>query len=253
MKSSLLSPLIKPLISSIIEKQTAQSLWAPSQISPYLWLDASDVSTLTTIGDNVVQWDDKSGNANHASQTSTSRQPLTGIETLNGLNVVSTNNDRPFKIPINITGPFHVFMVYDADNIITNRGFFEFKTPRHAIMTDGIAGHGNDIYTANIPDSGILHTYKPNSIGVEVYFSGVDLSPNTQNSSYTNGSFSELWLFDDSTGGNRLDARIGEVILVNAQLSNSDIEKMDGYLAHKWGMEADLPSGHPYKTSPPEV
>jgi len=31
-----------------------------------LWLDAADSSTLTLSGSNVIQWNDKSGNGNHA-------------------------------------------------------------------------------------------------------------------------------------------------------------------------------------------
>ena len=31
----------------------------------------------------------------------------------------------------------------------------------------------------------------------------------------------------------------------------SYIERAEGYLAHKWGLESELPAGHPYKSSPP--
>ena len=31
----------------------------------------------------------------------------------------------------------------------------------------------------------------------------------------------------------------------------SDVEKAEGYLAHKWGMDGSLPSNHPYKNSAP--
>ena len=31
----------------------------------------------------------------------------------------------------------------------------------------------------------------------------------------------------------------------------SDVEKAEGYLAHKWGMDGLLPAGHPYKNSAP--
>ena len=33
----------------------------------------------------------------------------------------------------------------------------------------------------------------------------------------------------------------------------SDVQKAEGYLAWKWGLESSLPSGHPYKNSPPTV
>ena len=31
----------------------------------------------------------------------------------------------------------------------------------------------------------------------------------------------------------------------------SDVEKAEGYLAHKWGLTANLPVSHPYKSSAP--
>ena len=31
----------------------------------------------------------------------------------------------------------------------------------------------------------------------------------------------------------------------------SDVEKAEGYLAHKWGLTANLPVTHPYKSSAP--
>ena len=30
-----------------------------------------------------------------------------------------------------------------------------------------------------------------------------------------------------------------------------DVEKAEGYLAHKWGLESNLPVSHPYKSSAP--
>jgi hypothetical protein len=45
---------------------------------------------------------------------------------------------------------------------------------------------------------------------------------------------------------------ISEIIITPSTISSADRERVEGYLAHKWGLTADLPSGHPYKTSPPE-
>ena len=33
--------------------------------------------------------------------------------------------------------------------------------------------------------------------------------------------------------------------------STTQIEKAEGYLAHKWGLEGNLDSSHPYKSTPP--
>jgi hypothetical protein len=42
-----------------------------------------------------------------------------------------------------------------------------------------------------------------------------------------------------------------EVVVANATSSATDRQKLEGYLAHKWGTTAHLPVGHPYKTTAP--
>jgi hypothetical protein len=44
---------------------------------------------------------------------------------------------------------------------------------------------------------------------------------------------------------------IGEVISYSNALELSDAQKVEGYLAWKWGMTSLLPSAHPYKNVPP--
>jgi hypothetical protein len=49
-------------------------------------------------------------------------------------------------------------------------------------------------------------------------------------------------------------SRIGEMICgakSSGSYATSDREKLEGYLAHKWGLESNLPSTHPYKSSAP--
>jgi len=40
-------------------------------------------------------------------------------------------------------------------------------------------------------------------------------------------------------------------MVVCAHLSAEDREKMEGYLAWKWGLQAKLASAHQYKSNPP--
>lgn len=44
---------------------------------------------------------------------------------------------------------------------------------------------------------------------------------------------------------------IAEAIFTRAKQSNPDREKVEGYLAHKYGLQANLASSHPYRTSRP--
>lgn len=46
--------------------------------------------------------------------------------------------------------------------------------------------------------------------------------------------------------------KFAEVIVSSTLLSTLDRQKTEGYLAHKWGLGANLPVGHPYKTVGPK-
>ena len=48
-----------------------------------------------------------------------------------------------------------------------------------------------------------------------------------------------------------MDGAIGELIVVKGDLSTDGRQIIEGYLAHKWGLEGSLPISHPYKSSPP--
>src|SRR5690606_16548916 len=50
-----------------------------------------------------------------------------------------------------------------------------------------------------------------------------------------------------------MEGQIGEVILIKRTLSQDERQKMEGYLAHKWGMQDELPTGHPYRNTIPMV
>ena len=61
--------------------------FSPLDLSPNLWLDATDATTITEVSGDVSQWDDKSGNGNNVSQSVITDRPSNG-GTLNGNNVI---------------------------------------------------------------------------------------------------------------------------------------------------------------------
>jgi hypothetical protein len=55
---------------------------------------------------------------------------------------------------------------------------------------------------------------------------------------------------------NAFNGDIAEIVVVHEALSTGDRQKLEGYLAHKWGLTGNLPGAspgpeHPYKTNPP--
>ena len=77
------------------------STFDPLTLSPALWLDASDASTISLDGSSKVsQWSDKSGNARHFTDNSAPSERPTYADTRNGLSVVSFNGAQFLGAPV---------------------------------------------------------------------------------------------------------------------------------------------------------
>lgn len=90
------------------------SSFNPLSLSPALWLDASDASTLfqsnggaaaAADGDPVGYWLDKSGNAKHASQTDGTMKPLLKLNSQNGKNGILADGVNDYiRSALNMNG-----------------------------------------------------------------------------------------------------------------------------------------------------
>ena len=56
---------------------------------------------------------------------------------------------------------------------------------------------------------------------------------------------------DAGTPASASKVRISEVLIYQDAFSSSDVDKLEGYLAHKWNLTNRLTSGHPYSSSAP--
>jgi hypothetical protein len=57
--------------------------------------------------------------------------------------------------------------------------------------------------------------------------------------------------FDWAISAGAFKGYIGEVITYPSVLTDTNRQKIEGYLAWKWGLQGSLPIGHPYKNAPP--
>ena len=65
-----------------------------------------------------------------------------------------------------------------------------------------------------------------------------------------------LYIGNSSTKNQSIHSQLAEIIIIDHSLGamvpqDSIREKIEGYLAHKWGIEGNLPADHTYKTYPP--
>jgi len=248
-----------------------QILWTPANITVQAWWDASDTSTVLTNGTAVTNWMDKSGNGLHLSQTTNATlQPVTGATISNGLNAINFTGDlmetasNPFGATVSNAFVIAVHKVESTQD----GAFFSLtgsSTNANRWQSNCPWGDGNVVFDCG----GALGTNRVSaSYGVSAgsnalvsfYCSKVD---NVQQI-YKNGTL----LVGDTTGHavntvtnitvggsdtSYQDTTIGEFIIINSTVNTTTRQKMEGYLAHKWGLTANLPSDHPYKSLPPII
>lgn len=267
-----------------------QKLWQPSELtSLVLWLDAEDTSTLVFNGSTVSQWNDKSGNGNHVSNATASTQPTylaTGYNGKPTLRFTNTNQEYLFKDGVvnfsaqndlTIAAVFELLQTtYRWDMIAGWRNVANSSTsPANGVpilqamsMSPEIGYHNTDKVDTRIKvDVTTRLGKKIATIGRSGGVNGNGGSATVTCTGFSQATYqtdaTQTWANDNATGfqiggrqqtgtdyGNKY---ISEVIGLNAKLSDSDRQKLEGYMAWKWKLEANLPAGHPYKLFPPTV
>ena len=242
--------------------------WNPKYIPTVFWYDPSDAETITTSGTTVTQVIDKSGNGYNLSVITAGRiGPTIGTRTLNGLNVfeyalpdpnnqVLENNSFSYN---QVTTPLNIAMIFrtDTETVATQDFFFsgtEDSLNRLAVRKtqfDSVQmlGTGTAIVTPNgtAPDNQdfILLT-KWNSTSSQLRLNGSLLSSGNIGTTL----FTSINLGASEGEASSIEGYIAEVV---AFADNSKQEIVEGYLAWKWGLVANLPVGHPYKNQPPTL
>lgn len=255
-----------------INRDLSKLAWTPAQLTTALWLDAADSSTITESGGAVSQWDDKSGNNNHATQGTGSSQPTTSARNLNGQNVLDFSSDF-MRAPVNIDSadqPNMSFFVVFAQDVTTGSmalfGADDGGWDRIALLNSDVDtgvewgvsnGAGTTAFEPTRTPDTDPHILSWISDAGVASASGVSLdgeNPTNFTESLTSTTLTDMGIGARNQNGNRLmDGFIAEIVVLNTTVDTSDRQLIEGYLAHKWGLVGNLPVGHPYKTSPPTV
>ena len=87
------------------------------------------------------------------------------------------------------------------------------------------------------------------SASQEVFSNGILVASNTQTILSSNMPF--LTVGATSTGAEPYEGTVGELIVFNTKLATYQRQVLEGYLAAKWGLQASLPSTHPFTKGRP--
>jgi hypothetical protein len=242
-----------------------------------LWLDAADPHTRTVSSGEITAWNDKSGKGNNVTFVGTPGFHYNAVDQ----GVESPGSGSPnsyFSVPVNSrkssTPNFHMFIVYKwldygipSDNalwgqdsgggfnriqllgISSGLSFLEFAFiyanyawqnlyPLNTGSRTLYSAHLNYLWNSYINQNG-------SSIGnfVESYAANETSDTNTY---FGNGS-------NGSGGISNFPSRIqyNEILIYTKNVTTKDRQAIEGYLAWKWGLQANLPAGHPYLNAHP--
>jgi len=259
--------------------------WDPStDITAAIWFDASDISSYTLSGSNVTALTDKAGNAtvtvngtpnvsttldskntftfvpdedfttDEVAQASSGNHWAIGVMQWNSINDTqdsfwstennsgSITNKRDYAVSSGNTSAFNGEL--DLDGLLSNRISSTIGNLQE--FDSGIAQNTWVILVAIFNKTG-------NQIAVRVDGDNAFTPVNDYDNSLD--TLMDLRIFRNRAN-ERMGGRMAEFFTVadvpgTGGTDITDVQKAEGYLAHKWGLEGSLPVDHPYKSSAP--
>jgi hypothetical protein len=262
---------------SVLLAASNAQLWTPAQLTTSLWLDGADSSTITTVSGDVSAWNDKSGNSRNVSQATPGSRPT--LTTFNGLQAVLFDGSSDFLQSAasittgTYTGWFEVVwvgtrsgsggtIVTERSSVLVGTSQWVFVSNVGYISTDGVnasSNHSVSNTTFNAIQTGggiVVHRHQPGARD-QLFVNGTLETVTAGTASNITGGTSYFRIgAREGAVGQYWNGTICEVVVTafaSATFSTTNRQRIEGYLAHKWGLASLLPAGHPFKSAPPYV
>lgn len=244
-----------------------------------LWLDGNDpAGTGTPPANNasITTWVDKSSSAASGTPTGT---PVYQTSFANGYGSVKFPGsayiqNTSYSLTLSSKSFFMVCSSYAAATNANPAGFMSFgNTAQVYNQQNGTAYQGPESSFNN--KFGFLQAYgnggyytsfgspfgetplaiysdTQNGTAAALYVNGSNLANHTL--SYTPGTSTQYRIGRRTDAlGQYLYGNVCEVLVYTGVLSTTNRQLIEGYLAWKWGLQASLPSGHPYLSAAPFI
>ena len=250
---------------------TNTNYFSPTQIAGCaLWLDAADISSLfkdtagtqlvTTNGDIVRRINDKSGNSRNATTSATTNIYKTSQS--NGNSAIQVPSDSGFATPsftVSSANTCSLFIVALQNSPLSgNVALFRNNTGANntlrlqlesSLTRINVNSLGATTSSLMITRLGFPNIYSVgfDSSAITSFFNGTSTSGGQSGTSDGSLASSTTYAFATNTG---MNGYFYEVILYNTNLTLIQRQAVEGYLAWKWGTQANLPTTHPYFYNP---
>jgi len=238
-----------------------------------LWLDSADLSSISfSSGSNVSQWRDKTINFNNATPT--------GSITYDSINrSMNLTAGGRFSGAIRIEGytgsgiGLSFFAVATVRSVysggansrlvqFTDGTNIDFNSPSavaYSMNSTGLMQINRNLQFVSLASVLAVNQFFITScvanisgntlINVNGATSGGLFASNTTTT--TTNSMTRYFIGGGVQFGDSWTGSVNEVIVCSASLSEIQRQQVEGYLAWKWSLQAQLPASHPYKNAPP--
>ena len=245
-------------------------IFTPLQIqtgSCQLWLDGADPAGTGIVPANgtvLTSWIDKSGKSKNATGVNSPTVVTSGV---NSLSVVSYNGSS-YSYSSIAAGSFSsgmvIFIVYKVNGAVTycapitrtigNMGYpiDQYNSVRYMGGPGGIAGGGSSWSHASATNTTLFTQIILTSGNIlSEYVNGTSATVTGAFPYSDTASFIYIGTRDDKVTS--FNGYMCEAIVYNAVFTTPQQQQVEGYLAWKWGLQANLPANHPYKSSTPDI
>jgi hypothetical protein len=268
---------LAPLARSIANN----TVWQPNQISGLaVWLDSYRVNGTTMPGNNtqVSSWVNLANQSANFTQATSSRQPTFLTNSVNtkypSLYFNSSNTAASIQYLYNgtniqNTSDASFFFVSQYTNVGGDQTQIDQRkatngTPMRCFKANQnqIRDPAGNLYTMNLTapaNTLVMRSYRDTLNTSLGYLNGTQVtsSSGTYNQQAADNYGILIGCHFDSFNNNTIagltfaKVYISEVLIYNSFLSLSDQQRVEGYLAWKWGLQGSLPANHPFKRWPP--
>jgi len=245
-----------------------ESVWNPSMISTVLWLDANDSATITQSSGAVSQWNDKSGNGRNFTQSTSANRPTYASTGLNNKPTLEFGADDFMELTSGLISQLYTIVcVANASSLSTNSVLFAGGSKVNSNPRQQLDRDNTTLRVINRNDGGTITDATQGTITSAAYIqtgtqsstlAGVSLNGNTLTTAAAVTGTTSITVYTigalfpgSSTAGAFHNGDISEIVYVAGEPSTSTRQRIEGYLAWKWGLTSNLPAGHPYKTIGP--
>ena len=245
----------------------ADSKWSPADTTTQLWYDASDLDSLVVSGSDLTQWGDKSGNGYHLTKDQNANDNAqSGVASLRGRNVIEissgdTLTNRDWNHDHNTTALYLAF-VWKAytegaqDFILHHTDATSARQALRRTTTNQLQWLGSNISGTNPSPFGFGNMPEGDDNLTSIKANGGSSWLSNYNAlgrGFNSGDIGDNPFAHISVGANEIESNqlIGYFAEIIYYTNESDTQKIEGYLAHKWGLSAYLTSDHDYKNSAP--